>query len=351
MKLAAGRKYNIGKQKLFGEEGEQIQFIVDEPAERTLIDGVVSVLSDNAMNHWHESERHYRSVDSPNWHGVTDAVVTATTVIQEITSNEDIRREFIWDRSLAFFQEMASSSWKNGDKVVVSAANAASDCHFISDHPSKIAVGATKGILFCSTLLGMSRDEEEEVNINEAWDIVQVPLKAGEGRLLATLRMLPLVVGWQTDLAIVIVDGGYSKHAAINLIFQEMPSLGISYGSYKRGWNPVSAGQFWSIGRAFENHYEELRCAFCKFGHVYGTDEAWLLSHNPIAVVSQSVHLYERRAFCWKPSTVVKNVRWIIWDDQHEKNGESYLRPVTKVQDLLEMEAKLRANAKRSPTS
>lgn len=343
--VVAGNK-NIGK-RLFGKEGEQIQFIIGQSTERMLI-GELPVLSDNDMNHWHESERQHRSVDSPNWHGVSDAVVAATTMVQEISSKEDIRRVFIWDESLAIFEKVVRG-WEEGDKVLVSSANAASDSPFVSNHPSRLAIGATRGLLFCSTLFGASQDE---IDIHESWDIVQVPLKSGEGRLLATLRMLPLVVGRQDiNVTVVIINGGYSKQDSISSIFQEMESLGVKYGTYKSGWAPINMGQFWSIGRAFETYHAELRYAFAKFGHVYGTDEVWLLTHNPIAVVSQSVRSDERRALCWKPKTIVDNVRWIIWGDTYKSEGESYYRrPVTNIQDILKMDTELLPTLRRIPS-
>jgi len=141
--------------QLFRKEGGQLQFIMGNKAKPALIGNDVSVLSGDAMNHWHESEQLHWSVDSPNGHGVSNEVISANTMIQTIMSPEDLRRENIWKWTLETFLVMASR-WEEGAKVVVSSTNTASNAKLITNHPSKLAHGATKGLLFCSTLLGNS---------------------------------------------------------------------------------------------------------------------------------------------------------------------------------------------------
>lgn len=324
---------------IFGKAGELIQRLEyeDDNPDGTLVkashlhfdaDDNMVLLSNDSIHRWLEPD--HRSVNSSHWHGVSDAVIEATATSNGVLNADEERlRQMLWDDCVACIKEVSRLHWEAGDRILVSAASSLSDSTLVTKHPSKSADSATKGLIFCSTLGSF---DSTSLQHHESWDVVLVPLQSNQGRLLAMLRMVPLAFG-RSDVTLAIVNG--DNRRPHNHIFQEMEKIGETYGTHKSGWNAANLGRFWAHGYAFEHHHEGLRYMFAKYGHVYGSDEVWLLAHSPIAVVSPG-QMSARRAVCWKPKTVVVDMKWIVWNKN--KGTTVHQLAATSVKDLLRME-------------
>jgi hypothetical protein len=152
--------------------------------------------------------------------------------------------------------------------------------------------------------------QTEWSGIHPDWDVIQLPLRPEEGRFLAGIRLLPLVSG-RSDVDIVIMN--VRGNDVSRNIARTMNQIGITYGSFGRGYSPVDLGSFFSAGCVFWPDKQECLSFLSKHGLVYGADETWLIRRAPIAVPMD-----HRFAFHgWKSCTQVENVTWIKWSHSH----------------------------------
>lgn len=234
----------------------------------------LSMLSSDSMYRINELHPGRREPQFHGLHNLADSVFERTLNPPRPGNREAIRRAVLWDYVAKHFRK-AVADIPSGSYVVVCSNSGPYNAEFEDRHPADFVPGASCGILLVSMFRG------EETNINEGWIQVGVPCKPTDGRLFASLRLMPCVAG-RPDLEFMIAD----------LTFRNIPPKLINlprkhrlpYGAITEIWRPTNLGnQYFSSGGFWETEYQTLRNSFAADGDLYGhVSKDFLLPFFPI---------------------------------------------------------------------
>nr|DBA06988.1 TPA_asm: polyprotein [Hypovirus sp.] len=216
-----------------------------------------------------------RSAEYKTYHNVHPAVVDSAKG-KQTDFDENPRFSRIFDVADAAFAEV-SATWRTGDKVVVTGWPWGSNA-VTSKHPGETVRHGVRGLVFCS--------EASSGYIHPAWDVIELPLQPTDGRLLATIRLLPLVAG-RSDVDICIVNARVPEQHLT--CFECYAFAGTATLTSNSGWAPVWFGGFAAQGAVWGFDKAICRSHFAKFADVYGADEIFAYVRNPICLPNRAL--------------------------------------------------------------
>nr|QED42897.1 unknown [Mycosphaerella hypovirus A] len=226
-----------------------------------------------ALGHHGPLSSDYRDPASTQLHGMCNEVIAAAGGHFEDSPyvSSQVRRNEIFDIADSAFA-MIIARYGSGQSVLVTGANWAR-CEMTAKHPGDTVDGAERGIVFAS--------QAGDGPVHPAWDVILLPLRKNEGRLLANIRVL-VCFGGRADLDFLIVNA--TKSLPARRAFRLAKWLAIAHGTLLWDWSPAWCGCYFTQGAIWFNDYEVFRNAFARYGHVYGLDEAMIAERSPIVV-------------------------------------------------------------------
>lgn len=285
-----------------GEIGERM-----EPHGRWEMDWSRLVVTDNWTSY--PNDRFYRDDDSAGGlrdisfrtlHNLASKVLTSTL---SVVPDTDPRRARLWDQTVARWQRVIHAA-SPGTVAVVTACN--SNGIMQGQHPSCVVSDATVGYCFVATI-------DPQYQVSPDWVIILIPLRADEGRLLASLRVIPAIAG-RTDMDFYIVNGCVGQHPTQEL--RQIRESGLGYGSACYNFLPTNLGAQFVNGCIFRADRKEIRSGFIQYGNVYGWDESVFYVRSPTMWFVKGEHKGNVGALSegavWPNLTVLEN-----WDYNH----------------------------------
>ncbi|ORY57723.1 uncharacterized protein BCR38DRAFT_527769 [Pseudomassariella vexata] len=310
----------------FGKEGEDTPIPPKDPLVTTVIleDGY-SVVAPGDMYRMSECAPGRREPSSPGLHNLHESVIARTLdpPVDFDSHPEPRRRAMLWDHA-AEATRHALRNVPAGSHINACANSGPHNTKLESQSPWTTVPGASAGLLYVATF----RDRR---SIHPAWRQIAVPIRPDEGRLLASVRLLPAVTGGRSDLAFTVTNLTNPTVALQNMnIVKDNPSL--RYGAVANSWKPTNLGCWFHHGAMWENEYDTFRASFAWDGDLYGWDEAMLLTRKPIVVITEERP--EWRSVYWYSETVLKDVTWLRGA---EKDGILHggLQETTKREDVV----------------
>lgn len=263
-----------------------------------------SMLKSGSMyrsNEFHADRREPRFL---GLHNLADSVLERTIKSPRPKGREAIRRAVIWDQVAEAFRnalaEIPSKSY-----VVVCSNSGPYNPDFEDRHPADFIPEATCGILLVAGFRGRG------TNINKGWIQVAVPCEATDGRIFASLRLMPCVAG-RPDLEFMITN--LTNRSVPPHMINLPRKYRLPYGAVINSWRPTNLGnQYFSMGGIWEAEYRVFRNSFAWDGDLYGHDEAILYTRSPIIIISDLKP--DRRFTYFQLETVLRGVTWLRLKD------------------------------------
>jgi hypothetical protein len=197
---------------------------------------------------------------------------------REVRPACNARRARLWRLSCAFFRA-AVTKMIAGRLVVVTSAS--TPPAFVTAHPEELVDGASHGVCFVQ--------KANHVVAHPSWQVIVVPLREDEGRLLAGFRTIAAVEG-RTDLNFAIVNGVNTRDHPVDQL-RRLADAGLGYAAACRQYLPTNNGAMLVAGCIFRADRREFASSFEHYGHVYGWDEAVFATRNPAVLFS---NLYDQ---------------------------------------------------------
>lgn len=266
-------------------------------------DGFSMLKSDSMYrsNEFHADRREPRFL---GLHNLADSVFERTLNPPRPEGREAMRRATIWDQVAEAFRH-AIAGIPSKSYVVMCSNSGPYNPDFEDRHPADFIPGATCGILLVAGFRG------RETNINKGWIQVAVPCKATDGRLFASLRLMPCVAG-RPDLEFMITN--LTNRSVPSDMINLPRNYRLPYGAVINSWRPTNLGnQYFSKGGIWEGEYRTLRSSFAWDGDLYGHDEAVLYTRSPIIIISDLKP--DRRFTYFQLQTVLRGVTWLSLKD------------------------------------
>lgn len=243
-------------------------------------------------------------------HNLADSVFERTLNPPKPKGREAVRRGIIWDQVTEAFRR-AIADIPSKSYVVVCSNSGPYNPDFEDKHPAEFIPGATCGILLVASFRG------SETNINKGWIQVAVPCRDTDGRIFASLRLMPCVAG-RADLEFMITNltNRSVPREMINLPRKHR----LPYGAVINSWRPTNLGnQYFSMGGIWETEYKTIRDSFAWDGDLYGHDEAVMYTRSPIIIISDLSP--DRRFTYFQAETVLRGVTWLRLQNSSLQGG------------------------------
>lgn len=295
---SAPRLYPGGKHGLQGTTtapspgNSEIETVVAE-------DGFSMLKSDSMYrsNELHVDRREPRFL---GLHNLADSVFERTLNPPRPKGRKTIHRAMIWDHVAESFRR-AIADIPPKSYVVVCSNSGPYNPDFEDRHPADFIPEATCGILLVASFRG------SETNISKGWIQVAVPCNATDGRIFASLRLMPCVAG-RPDLEFMITNLT-NRSVPANMI--NLPRKHrLPYGAVINSWRPTNLGnQYFSMGGIWKAEYGTFRDSFAWDGDLYGHDEAVIYTRSPIIIISDLKP--DRRFTYFQLDTVLRGVTWL----------------------------------------
>lgn len=233
-------------------------------------------------------------------HNLADPVFERTLNPPRPRSHESIRRATIWDQVAEAFGR-AIADIPSQSYVVVCSNSGPYNADFEARHPADFIPGAACGILLVANF------RAREINVNRGWIQVAVPCEATDGRIFASLRLMPCVAG-RPDLEFMITN---LTNRSVSPDMVNLPRKHrLPYGAVINSWRPTNLGnQYLSMGGIWKTEYKTFRNSFAWDGDLYGHDEAVLYTRSPIIIISDLNP--DRRFTYFQRETVLRGVTWL----------------------------------------
>lgn len=263
-----------------------------------------SMLKTDSMYRSNEFHADRREPRFSGLHNLADSVLERTLNPPRPKGREAMRRAVIWDQVAEAFRN-AIAGIPSKSYVVVCSNSGPYNPDFEDKHPADFIPEATCGILLVASFRGRGS------NVNKGWIQVAVPCNSTDGRIFASLRLMPCVAG-RPDLEFMITNLTNRSVAPdmINLPRKHR----LPYGAVINSWRPTNLGnQYFSMGGIWEAEYKKLRNSFAWDGDLYGHDEAVLYTRSPIIIISDLKP--DRRFTYFQLETVLRGVTWLRLKD------------------------------------
>lgn len=262
-------------------------------------DGFSMLKSDSMYrsNEFHPDRREPRFL---GLHNLADPVFERTLNPPTPKGRESVRRAIIWDQVAEAFRR-AIANIPSKSYVVVCSNSGPYNPDFEDKHPAEFIPEATCGVLLVASFRG------SETKINKGWIQVAVPCMATDGRIFASLRLMPCVAG-RADLEFMITN---LTNRSVSPDMINLPRKHrLPYGAVINSWRPTNLGnQYFSMGGIWETEYRTIRNSFAWDGDLYGHDEAVMYTRSPIIIVSNLSP--DRRFTYFQAETVLRGVTWL----------------------------------------
>nr|UQT02536.1 putative polyprotein [Red mite associated hypovirus 1] len=121
---------------------------------------------------------------------------------------------------------------------------------------------------------------------HDAWDVIYLHPLRKHPRALATIRLLPVVMG-REDVDVCIMNGRNKPDPRDG--FEFIKTGGPAYYSKSRSWCICDLGSFFATSGVFGADMKHFMNLFIRYGDVYGADEGFLLRRNPIFEVRRGL--------------------------------------------------------------
>jgi len=221
-------------------------------------------------------EPKHRSVSSLRLHWLSEEVLNSSLAVAT-PCPENERRASLWAAAVRYTQDTLRGA-QAGDFWAVTAGNEWAD--MLAHPPCHTIPGATGGIYYTSRL--------SNYNVDSAWRVIEIPLEHGEGRLLAGLRLVPLVAG-RTDVTFGVCNSADTKRHPVGVL-DEARRAGFGIVSVARAMTTVNLGALFAVGCIYRADRKEIASSFARFGDAYGWDESVLAVRAPHVIIEDVYH-------------------------------------------------------------
>lgn len=298
--------------RLFGREGTSTKPspASGAPLRTVILEDGFSMISTDEMYRMDELDVERRAPKYDNLHNLSESVIDRTLNPPPVTGDIPTRRAEIWDVAAKATRE-ALCLLPTGSHINICANSGSCVPEFEKLSPWTKVRGAAFGLLYVAEF-------REEDAIHPAWIQIAAPINHDEGRLLAGLRLLPIVVG-RADLTFHVTNLTNHNVAeeSFNLV-RDHPLL--TWGCVINSYRPTNLGCTFFHGLRFADEAPIFRASFAWDGDLYGWDEAVLSTRNPVVVVTNARP--ERRFQYWRPTeTFSRGIYWYRMVDGQLNGG------------------------------